>query len=461
MANVFLAWQNRTDEGTLSGGAWQASLPLANLQNRQVQKVARTADAQLASTQFVLDLGQPRSIGVLALVVHNISVTGRYRITASDTAAGLTNLLAYGSPIALNAVNWTGFSIGLTTNTGTGPSGYGSPDKLIASATSGQHYVYQSVAKAAAAKTYTFTVCAKPAGLPAFAIELDDGAGNGVYAVVNVATGAVMTSPTAFGSGLSSPVMNVVADVDGWYRVSLTVTSNTATAIRAFLILANASGNQTFTGNGTDGVLFDQAELVEGQTYYDSGWSAAWPAGMVPQALLEWEDDNFWLGTLSQNARAGFQSPLIHILPSAVNMRYWKVEIGDTGNPDGYVQIGRLFLAQGWRPGINYAFGAELGYQDPTLVETSLSGAEFFDVRSRYRAFGFELQFMTGAESYGYALELQRLAGISGEVLLVPDSDDAANMPRRAFVGRLQQLSTIPQVQPDAFRASFQIKELL
>lgn len=286
MANVFLAWQNRTDEGTLSGGSWQASLPLANLQNRQVQKVARSSNALAASTQFVLDLGQARSIGVLALVVHNISVTGSVRITASDS--------------------------------------------------------------------------------PAFST-----------------------------------------------------------------------------------------------LYYDSGAVPVWPSGMVPQALLEWEDDNFWLGTLSQNARAGFQSPYIHILPSAVNMRYWKVEVIDTANPDGFVQIGRLFLAQGWRPGINYAFGAELGYQDPTLVETSLSGAEFFDVRSRYRAFGFELQFMTGAESYGYALELQRLAGISGEVLLVPDSDDAANMPRRAFVGRLQQLSTIPQVQPDAFRASFQIKELL
>jgi hypothetical protein len=133
---MFLAWQNRTDEGTLSGGSWLAALPLVNLQYRQVQKVARSASAANASTQFMIDLGSAKAIGVIALVVHNISVSGKVRVTASDT--------------------------------------------------------------------------------------------------------------------------------------------------------------QTFTS-----------------TLYDSGWQLVWPYGVIPQDLLEWEDDNFWLGTLSQQARAGYQSPYI------------------------------------------------------------------------------------------------------------------------------------------------------
>ena len=36
MSNILLAYQNRTDEGVLSGGSWLASLPLVNLQNRLV-----------------------------------------------------------------------------------------------------------------------------------------------------------------------------------------------------------------------------------------------------------------------------------------------------------------------------------------------------------------------------------------------------------------------------------------
>jgi hypothetical protein len=286
MPNITLAWNNRTDAGTLSGGSWQATLPLTNLQNRQVQKVARSSNALTTSTQFTIDLGAARAIGVVALVVHNISVVGKVRITASDTAG--------------------------------------------------------------------FTV-----------------------------------------------------------------------------------------------------------TYYNSGWIDVWPTGMVPQALLEWEEDNFWLGTLSANARAGYQSPFIHLLPSAQNLRYWKVEVDDTGNTDGYVQIGRLFMAATWVPSVNYAYGAGLGYQDPTPIDVSLSGAEYFDVRSRFRVFNFELQYILGTEAYAYALDMQRLCGNSGEVLVVPDSSDTANQPYRAFVGRLLQMGPIQQPQPTAFTAAYQIKELL
>lgn len=286
MSNILLAWQNRCDSGTLSGGSWLAALPLLNLQDRQVQKVARSVNADLANTTFTIDLGQARTIGVLALVVHNLSALAKVRITASDTA---------------------GFVV----------------------------------------------------------------------------------------------------------------------------------------------------------TYYDSGWLDVWPAGQIPQSLLEWEDDNFWLGTLSQNARAGYQSPYIHILATPQSLRYWRVALDDTTNTDTYLQIGRLFLASTWVPAVNYAHGAGIGYTDPSPIDVSLSGAEFFDVRSKYRTFAFDLTCILGTEAYQYALELQRLAGSTGEVLLVPDPADTTLMPVRAFVGRLVQLSPITQPQPNAFSASFAVKELL
>lgn len=287
MANIFLAWQNRADEGTLSNGSWSSGLPLTNLQNRQVQKVARSNGVLASATMFDIDLGSAKSIGVVALVVHNISVSGTVRITASDTAAFTT-------------------------------------------------------------------------------------------------------------------------------------------------------------------------------LYYDSGVLPVWPAGVIDQSLLEWEDDNFWLGTLSQQARAGYQAPYIHKLDSIKTMRYWRVEVVDTSNSDGYVQIGRLFMARGWTPTVNYGYGAGLGFQDPTPVDTSLSGAEYFDVRSRYRVMNFDLPYMTNSEAYGYALDLQRLAGVSGEILVIPDGGtDLATMPLRAFVGRLRQIGQVMQPLPNAYSVKFEVKELL
>lgn len=286
MANLLLAYQNNTDGGTLSSGTWLASLPLANLQSRLVQRVARSSGATLAATKFDIDLGSAKQTGVVALVAHNFSVVAKVRIRGDDAA------------------------------------------------------------------------------------------------------------------DFATPV-------------------------------------------------------------YDSGWVDVWPAGMIPQSLLEWEDDNFWLGTLSQNARAGYQSPYIHVLPTAQTLRYWRVEVDDTTNADGYIQIGRLFISPSWRPVVNYALGAELSFRDTSPIETSLSGAEYFDVRGKAREFGFTLEGLTESEAYDNVLQMQRLIGVSGEVLQIPDTEDTTRIPARAYVGRLVDLAPIGNSMPGRFGVSIKIRELI
>ena len=85
--NLILAYPNRADEATLSGGDWQWNLPLTNLQNRIQAIVARSTDTAPASTQWVIDLGRARTVDVLALCSHNFSLEATVQITASDAAA--------------------------------------------------------------------------------------------------------------------------------------------------------------------------------------------------------------------------------------------------------------------------------------------------------------------------------------------------------------------------------------
>lgn len=76
---------------TLSGGNWLTALPLANLQDRQLNKVARSADATAASSKFIFDLKAQRDLRVLALLGDNISRTGQIRYRLSNTNDGVTN----------------------------------------------------------------------------------------------------------------------------------------------------------------------------------------------------------------------------------------------------------------------------------------------------------------------------------------------------------------------------------
>lgn len=192
---------------------------------------------------------------------------------------------------------------------------------------------------------------------------------------------------------------------------------------------------------------------------YDSGWIEVYPSGAIPQELLEWEDDNFWFGTISPEAIAGYRSPYILMIPSKPVLRYWRIEFDDTSNPDGYIQVGRVFIGDAWTAEYNYSFGASLSFNDPTVVTESLGGEEYFDVRKNPRVHSFELQFLSETEAYARIIDMQRYAGISGEVLVVPNSDDASNGFRRNFLGRMTDLGGFTDVNYDQRSATLNIKE--
>lgn len=194
---------------------------------------------------------------------------------------------------------------------------------------------------------------------------------------------------------------------------------------------------------------------------YDSGAVAMWPAGTIPQSLLEWEDDNFWLGTVSQEAVAGYQAPFIHLLSAAQTARYWRVQIADTSNPDGWINMGRLYIANTWTPTANFNFGAGIGFDDASVFEASLTGEEFFEQRKRRRKFSFSLGDLSESEGYSYALEIDRMAGTTGEVLVVADPEDATNGVKRNFLGRITSLSSLVYANYQQMSKNYEISEIL
>jgi hypothetical protein len=288
MANITLGHPNLFDQGNLSGGIWTAGLPLAHLQFRQLGRVARTEDATLEATQFVVDFLSRKTFRVLALVNHSISFAGRWIVEASDD------------------------------------------------------------------------------------IEFDT--------IIYTAT------------------------MDAW---------------------ASLAG-------------------------------ARWVA-----SELSWRSNNFWRGTVSKEDAEGLTPIAFHIAPADIQARYLRIRIIDTTNADGYVQIGRVFVGPAWTPTVNYSYGGSLAYEDPTTVDTSLGGAEYFDERSPYRVMRFTLGFLDEkTEGFAKALDIVRRAGISGEILVIPDPDDKDNGQRRNFMGRLRQLSPLEQAMFQLNSMAFEIKEL-
>lgn len=175
---------------------------------------------------------------------------------------------------------------------------------------------------------------------------------------------------------------------------------------------------------------------------HDSGTLDAWPAGTAAEDI------------------AYFSSDIIHPLVASVVGQYVLVEVSDTGNADGYLEFGRLFVDDGWQPTWNMVEGASIGHDDLSTVMPAPSGKEFFAEREVRRVMRFQLPHLTEDEG-ARAFDIQRIAKTVNEVLVVWDPDDLADIKRRGLMGRLRQLSPIEYPFYETNSTAYEIQEIL
>lgn len=271
MANIIIASPNRVDATyytvAFSGGSWETTLPLTNLRDPLLSATARSTDATLASTQFVVDLGAPRDIRVVGIPSGNWTRTAKVRVTAA-TDAGFTDIVA--------VVDWR--------------------------------------------------------------------------------------------------------DV----------------------------------------------------------WRVVYPWGTLP-----WGHPSFSDGKLSAEEAQDYTMPFVYVFSGAQIARYWKIEIDDTTNPDGYVEISRLFLAPGYQPTHNAEYGATITQETETAVQKSLGGARFYDERGVERTVRLTLNALPLNELYSRLFDINRAQNICRQVFFVMDADDDQNLHRTSFICTFQELSPI------------------
>lgn len=265
MSQLFIGWPNRIDDATLSGGSWLSGLPLTNLKDRAMSHVARSTNATTGSTIIDIDLGQDRSLRAVALINHNLSQSGSWRIKLGTTAGA--------------------------------------------------------------------------------------------------------------------------SDI------------------------------------------------------YSGAYQAAWFLSF-DSSMLEWESNNWWPGIVDDEyIRHPYIAPII--LPTWYSARYIRIEINDTANPDGYIQIGRLFIGSGISPTYGPAYGLQDGWDDLSQFDSTLSGSLIADLRRRRRWVNFSFECIDNTSEAPIFHEMLRRLGSFGEVLYLPNLANYQDCQRYGFVGRLRELSPI------------------
>lgn len=446
------AWPNHVDAlspatVSFSGGSWVTTLPLSNMKDPLLSRVARSLDVTAAATTFDVDLGvSGRFIRVFAIPRHTMGIAATLRIRGSSSASD------FGSAVEMKGAS--GASAGV--------------------------YAVPTVFGSSGTKEFSISLKVSPqtgAVTSKQAVGLwDQTAGTWRHLVLLTFDAAgTPTSSSASGAGARS----VSAESDGYWRISCSANSCVAGNTHRLVWFGNdyaaASGDQYGIGcrpfvkdaattgsaytSGSPNILPTADDMtsvswtlqngatwnrvglqqVGGPQSYDSGWVDVWPL-MWDVGVLPWGHPNAWTRRITEEQISFYRAGFVHIADTGYQGRYWRWEILDTTNAAGYIDLARLVMSPGYQPSTNFQFGASFGIQDTTAYDESMGGVRFYDRRPqrRVQTMVFDLP---DDEILGVMQEMQRELGLSGQVYWAHASNDTFHLVRRAMLATIKEPS--------------------
>jgi len=195
-------------------------------------------------------------------------------------------------------------------------------------------------------------------------------------------------------------------------------------------------------------------------TVYDSGVVDAWPIveefGTLPWGVFSWG------GYLNPTVAAEYTISTFDVLDSTVQARYLRIDISDPDNTDGYIQAGRLISGPAYRPSINYANGVEFEFVDESRVTKSRGGQTFIDEVERFRRIRFDLINLPENEVFQNVFNrLDRLKGIAGDILVIPQPDKPSTWITQNIYGRITNTDPIVNSALTYYGRRIEVEELI
>jgi hypothetical protein len=172
--------------------------------------------------------------------------------------------------------------------------------------------------------------------------------------------------------------------------------------------------------------------------------------------------DSGTIAMLSSSDLANWNDRLaLKWLATAQSFRWWRIDITDAGNPDGYFRAGRLYIASAWQAmlGLQYDWG--LGFIDDSPKLVSEGGQVWIDERRRRRNVRGTISLKSEDEAYSNVFDLMRLRGSARDILLIRDPNATTHLHRQTIYGRLLQLQPIVNPYHDFFTWQFEVEELI
>lgn len=268
----------------------------------------------------------------------------------------------------------------------------------------------------------------------------------------NVADNATITATT---SATNYPISNVLSDNKGSVWRSTSTISNTITL-------------SWTTTQAMGAVILPFTNFSSGATINITAWSAANGTGTslyttgtisaVPYTLIKW--DTVYTG-VNAYGYGGGTCVRMYFPTIRSDVMSITITIVDSGNTQGYMEIGRIVAGTYWSPTYNTEFGLSIDYNDTSQHSRTQSGNIITDIGPVYKTITFNLSYMNAADR-NVLLQILKLNGMrkSMFISIFPNDTDIEREFMYQIYGRLSSNPTITYPMYSIYAASITIQEV-
>jgi len=176
--------------------------------------------------------------------------------------------------------------------------------------------------------------------------------------------------------------------------------------------------------------------------WFNTGWLSVWPSSGKPTDRgVTWYD-------------------MFKLLAPTMAYRWWRIEIDDSANAAGFLEIGRLYLGTYWQPPVNYSKGRDFGRLPIDVRMVTDYGHTLTDKRVAPRSWTLPLDFLKPDDAETAIYEMQRELGTANDVFVVLNPDDTTLLHRRSMMATLAEVPTVVQPYANTYRTTLKWTEL-
>lgn len=252
----------------------------------------------------------------------------------------------------------------------------------------------------------------------------------------------------------SYPVTNTVSDLRGIVcRTTTTSTTINITWASSQSISAVVLPYTNLTSTSTLRVRLYSDEAMATQLY---------DSGVLSSGILL-AGTSLLSNTFGSNYRYSFGggSCIRKYFTQYSTCRAIKLDIVDTSNTDGYIEIGKIVVGSYWSPTYNTEFGLSVGIADSSTKLRTQNGSLITDVGTSNKFMSFNLSYMNSTDRdtlFNIINSIGTKASLY--ISLFPEDADTNKEYIHQIYGRLSDLATISHPMYSIYASTINIEEV-